>query len=53
MISIKIYLKWGVCQPFLLTLVFYSMGKLGQIGSNQTPGNNFTLDPEIKKLGLA
>ena len=52
MITIKLYLKWGVCQPLLLTLVFYSMGKLGQIGYNQTPRNNFTLDTEIKKLGL-
>ena len=36
-------------QPFLLTWIFGSMGKLGQIGSRQTPCKILSLGTEIKK----
>ena len=35
---------------FLLTLIFDRMGKLGQIGSSQTPIKILNLGTEIKQL---
>ena len=49
MISIKLTFKWGVYQPFLLTLAFDRMGRLGQIASSPTPCKILTLGIEIKK----
>ena len=47
--STKLSFKWGVNQLFLLTLIFDSMGRLGQIGSIQAPCKILTFGTEIKK----
>ena len=48
MISIKLSFKWCVHQLFLLTLIFDRMGRLGQIGSIQTPRKILTWSTETK-----
>ena len=50
MVSIKLSLKWGVYQHFLLTMIFDHKGGFGQIESNRNPCKILTLDTEIKKL---
>ena len=48
MVSIKFF-KWGVCQLFLLTLIFDCMERLRQIGSLWTLCKSYNLCTEIKK----
>ena len=48
MVRIKLFFKSVIYQSFLLTVVFESMGRLGQIGSSQTC-KILTLGTEIEK----